>query len=47
MESIKQCKMTGPLSTPPELIRKWFKLFREDNEERVAYHRHNAICMGA
>lgn len=43
MESIKQCKMMGPLSAPLEVISKWYRLLREDNEDRVAYHRHDAI----
>lgn len=47
MKSTKQCKMTGPLSAPPELIRKGFRLLRGDNEDKVAYHGQDAIYMGA
>lgn len=43
MESNKQCKMTGPLSAPLEVISKRYRLLREDNEDRAAYHRHDAI----
>lgn len=43
METIKPCKMTGSLTAPLEVISKWYRLLREDNEERVAYHRHEAM----